>query len=175
MELLENRKNYLRPNGRGIKLHLGCGDYWFDGYLNIDIGVYGGTDMLFDIRQKLPFQDQVVEIIEAYEVVEHFTKPEIESMLLDWHRVLIPGGQIRVSVPDSKALLNEYVLASTQEEKDKYITYLYGFSGPQSHHWMYTESSLKKLFETAGFSCTVTQGKLPERPDEPKLIAEAIK
>src|SRR3989304_1369092 len=112
---------YMRPQGKGIKLHLGCGDYWFDGYLNIDIDVYGGTDLLLDIRKRLPFQDQVVEIIEAYEVVEHFTREEISVMLDDWHRLLIDGGGIRVSVPDSEVLLRQYNEAKTQEEKDKMI------------------------------------------------------
>src|SRR4051812_36604036 len=102
------KRNYLRPPGYGLKLHLGCGDYWFEGYLNIDLGVYGGTDMIYDISTKLPFQDHVVQIIECYEVLEHFDPAVVDTMIEDWKRLFINGGFVRLSVPDMDKLVEEY-------------------------------------------------------------------
>lgn len=168
---MEPVKYYLRPKDKGIKLHLGCGDYWFEGYLNIDINVYGGTDMLWDIRKGLPFQNEVVEIIEAYEVLEHFNRDEVFELLEDWKRVLIPGGTIKISVPDMDGLIEKY-----QTDKDEALKMIYGFVDHPNHKWGYTVDSLKEVFEQHGFKdVVVIQGSMPERVTEPQLLLEAFK
>jgi len=164
-------KNYLRPQGKGIKLHLGCGDYWYEGYINIDIGVYGGTDMIWDIRYILPFQPEVVSNIRAYEVVEHFTRNELDKMLEDWKRLLFKGGRIEISVPDMDGLVEMY-----SQDKSKSIEMMYGYEEHQHHKTGYTIESLTKLFEDHYFKVlSCKKGFLPERPTEPKLILEAEK
>jgi predicted SAM-dependent methyltransferase len=161
-----NYKHYMRPQGKGLKLHLGCGDYWYDGYLNIDIGIYGGTDMLWDITKGLPFQPETVEIIEMYEVLEHLEQGQVDHLIDEFRRLLIDGGMIILSVPDMDELVNKY-----NEDKQQAITYIYGFGGYQSHKWGYSQETLKKLFEDKGFKeVNVIKGELPERKGEAKLI-----
>ena len=164
-------RTYLRPSGHGLKLHLGCGDYWFEGYVNIDIEVYGGTDMCWNLLERLPFQDKTVEIIESYEVIEHVDQDEAKNMIDDWYRLLIDGGKVRISTPDMDALVSQY-----EANKEKTIEFMFGFTGYQKHKWIYTAETLKKLFEDKGFKqVVVTKGFLDERPNEPKLILEATK
>lgn len=164
-------KHYLRPKGKGLKLHLGCGDYWFEGYINIDFNVYGGTDMLFDIRKSLPFQAQTVAIIEAYEVVEHMNKAEINDMLHDWQRVLIPGGIVRISVPDMDGLVAMYAT-----DKKKATEQIYGLEDHPHHKQGYVLETLKELFESHGFFINdLRQGEMEGRVNEPKLLGEFMK
>lgn len=161
--------HYLRPQGKGIKLHLGCGDYWRDGAINIDFNVYGGTDMLFDIRQKLPFQDHVVEVIEAYEVMEHMNKDEMYRMLEDWKRLLIPGGEVKLSVPDMDELVTMYAT-----DKKKALEEIYGLEDHPHHKQGFTVDTLKAVFEQHGFKeVIVEKGELPNRPGEKKLLLGA--
>lgn len=149
--------SYLRPKGRGIRLHLGCGDWWRDGALNMDHAVLGGTDMIWDLREKLPFQDSVVELIESYEFIEHFTRDEIDKMLNDWYRVLIEGGQIIAVVPDIDELM-----------KQGLIQQIYGIE--QDHKWGYTFDTLRELFEKHNFrDIKVEKKEFPHRTGEPKL------
>lgn len=157
---------YMRPAGKGIRLQLGCGDYWREGSINIDMNIYGGTDMLYDIRKGLPFQPQTVELIEAYEVLEHFSRDEAFNLLEDWKKVLIDGGVIKISVPDMDGLVDMY-----KTNKDQATLMIYGFVDHPNHKWGYTKESLKKLFEDHGFKdVIITQGSMPERKDEPQLL-----
>jgi len=160
-------KFYGRPQGKGIKLHLGCGDYWGDGYLNLDWGVYGGTDMLLDLRKPLPFQSSVVEEIQAHDFVEHFTPEEIGLMLDDWHRVLIEGGRIFVTVPDIGTIMKEYV-----EKPTEALQAFYGLGS--EHRWGYTKDSIQKLFENHKFSVSVKDSDI-QKDQFPRLEVEGHK
>jgi hypothetical protein len=51
--------------------------------------------------------------------VEHFNKYEIDEILRDWHRVLIPGGIVRISVPDMDGLVDLYGTDKNNMMKDK--------------------------------------------------------
>ena len=135
-------KHYGRPPGKGIKLHLGCGDYWFDGYMNIDHYVLGGTDMIWDITKGIPFQPEVVEIIETYEFLEHLNRDEAFNFLEECKRVLIPGGIIKLSVPDFDGLVEMY-----PSDKEETIKMVYGFADTPGHKEGYTQEKLKQKFE----------------------------
>ena len=163
MEIGSSKLHYLRPKDKGIRLHLGCGDYWREGALNIDHAVLGGTDMILDLREKLPFQDSVVELIESYEFVEHFTNSELDKMLTDWYRVLIEGGQVISVVPDIEELM-----------KLGLIIQIYGIE--QDHKWGYTKESLEELFEVHNFKNIQIEKKyFDHRPGEPKLELRCMK
>lgn len=74
------------------KLHLGCGGMKLDGWENYDVEM--------DIRKPLPFGPNAAQFIFAEHVIEHVTHQEAWRFLEECKRVLIPGGVLRVAIPD---------------------------------------------------------------------------
>ena len=79
-----------------MKLNLGCGSNILDGWVNCDLK---GPRVVDLCRLPLPFDDASADYILAEHVVEHLTSHEAWRLLEDCHRVLVPGGVIRVCVP----------------------------------------------------------------------------
>jgi SAM-dependent methyltransferase len=82
------------------KLHIGCGRNKLNGWLNHD------TDM--DIRRPLPLADNCLEHIFAEHVLEHVTPREAWGFLKEAHRVLQPGGGLRIVVPCVDLIYQRY-------------------------------------------------------------------
>ena len=89
------------------KLHLGCGKVIIPGYTNIDIQPSPGVDIKADLR-KLPFEDGYADLIYSCANIEHFGRKEWVGVLLEWQRVLKPGGILRISTMDFEACCAEY-------------------------------------------------------------------
>ena len=83
--------------GEILKLHLGCGPTKLEGWVNIDFDPDLNPDVVADVRN-LPYEEDSVEEIYASHLLEHFGYEE--PVLEEWHRVLKPGGNITVIVPD---------------------------------------------------------------------------
>jgi len=79
------------------KLNLGCGQEYMPGYVNIDLNKKVKADRYLDVTKKLPFAANSVEEIRAHHLIEDFDN--LENVLKEWHRVLKPGGVLRVWVP----------------------------------------------------------------------------
>ena len=63
------------------------------------------VDHIGDARDLSQFSDATFSDIYASHVVEHFDyKDELAQALREWHRVLIPGGRVLISVPDIEVL-----------------------------------------------------------------------
>lgn len=167
----EKKMHYMRPKDEGLSLHLGCGDYWKKGSINIDMAVYGGTDMLLDIRKPLPFQPETIKLIEAYEVIEHMNKDELHNILEDWKRVLITGGRISVSVPDMDEIIEMY-----EVDPKKALEEIYGLEDHPHHKQGFTKESLEAVFIHHGFKVlSCIKGEMTERPGEKKILLIAQK
>ena len=80
-----------------MKLNLGCGPDHMPGWTNVDYDESLKPDVVADLRH-LPFDDGVATHVFASHVLEHFRWDE--PVLEEWHRVLRPGGEIVVIVPD---------------------------------------------------------------------------
>jgi predicted SAM-dependent methyltransferase len=95
---------------RHLSVNLGSGGKGLAGWVNIEIVPMPDTTLCLDIRRPLPLADASVARLLAEHIVEHFDfVEELPAVLADWHRVLEPGGVVRIVVPDTKRYLQAYV------------------------------------------------------------------
>ncbi|RUU23682.1 methyltransferase domain-containing protein [Mesorhizobium sp. M7A.T.Ca.TU.009.01.3.2] len=79
------------PLEPAVKLNFGCGTNRMEGWENFDEEV--------DITKQLPFIDGYADFIFAEHVVEHVDYRQALAFFAECHRVLKPGGVIRIAVP----------------------------------------------------------------------------
>ena len=77
-----------------IKVNLGCGDHILEGWQNHDLLI----DKV-DVTGPLPYSDNTVSVILAEHIIEHLDSAGALAMLDSCHRILAPGGVLRISVP----------------------------------------------------------------------------
>ena len=79
------------------KLNLGCGTDIRHGWVNLDIADLPGVDVVHDINVlPFPFADGCFDEILCNDILEHV---ELAPVLKECHRILTPGGHIRIEVP----------------------------------------------------------------------------
>lgn len=81
-----------------IKINFGCGNNRLEGWQNYD------TDI--NISKPLPFPDNHADFILAEHCVEHITHAEALNFFKECHRILKPGGVLRVCVPNIERIFN---------------------------------------------------------------------
>lgn len=90
-----------------LKLDIGCGKKPKDGFVGVD-RLLGGECVPLSINGKT-FDDNSVDEIYASHVLEHLGHADSRLALREWHRVLKPGGRIRIAVPDIDFIIRAYV------------------------------------------------------------------
>lgn len=104
------------------KLHVGCGPYSLEGWLNADIDLKrGNVDIFLDAREPLPFEEGQFHFVFAEHLLEHLGFDEGRRFLKEVSRVLKPGGVVRISTPDLEFLLRYY--SDSSHEADRYTEY----------------------------------------------------
>jgi SAM-dependent methyltransferase len=79
------------------KLNLGCGTDIKEGWVNLDIADIPGVDVVHNVEDlPLPFADNTFEVILCQDILEHVN---LVPVLRDLHRILVPGGELRLRVP----------------------------------------------------------------------------
>lgn len=81
-----------------IRLNLGCGDNLLDGYINVD-KYDKAADVQADITD-LPFEDNSVDKVVAYQVIEHVPYNLNDKLFAEIYRVLKPAGTAILETPD---------------------------------------------------------------------------
>jgi predicted SAM-dependent methyltransferase len=99
------------------KLHLGCGQNLLPGWANIDFS--GHKDAIHhDLTEPLPIADGSVRFIYSEHFIEHISRDQARALLAESHRVLAPGGTLRLSTPNLRALVDEYLAGRLTEWLD---------------------------------------------------------
>lgn len=169
------KKPTLADFSHPYKLHLGCGNIKIEGFVNIDISITSATDITADIRKLNYFPLKSVSEIYVCHVLEHFGHVEILPILSRWFDILIPGGRLRISVPDLDRIVKIYSANLNHFEtpgNSPWIGLLYGGqSTPYDFHKTgYNACWLRYLLEKVGFeSCE----EYPHFPHFAGAIADA--
>ena len=143
-----------------MKLHLGCGQYRFDGYLNVDFPASEHTvqtervaDLYADITA-LRYPLASVEEVRLHHVFEHFPRPQAMALVAAWASWLEPGGLLWIEVPDfERAARRALSWWKGRRERRTALRHLHGsHEASWAVHWEgWTTSSLRQLLAGTGF------------------------
>ena len=122
-----------------------------------------------DATKRLPLSDSSAECIYSSHMFEHLSRDEAILFLKDALRVLDNGGVLRISVPDLRYFINNYIANKDADEfmskmfvsapslnllRQKFILFFVGY---RHHQWMYDGASLSKLMLESGFKDAIVQ------------------
>lgn len=151
-----------------VKLNLGSFTTMFhNGWINMDVAKLdqwatgnGYRFIQHDVRNGLPYDDNVVDLVYSSHMLEHLTYNDGLKALTECYRVMKPGATIRIAVPDAKILTNLYVqgklntldevndgCAGIPLEANKLFELLLN-----NHHAIYDVENLSNLLGRAGFA-----------------------
>lgn len=134
-----------------------------------------------DLTKPLPLADGSVEAIYSSHMLEHIYLEEAAALLKECHRVMAPGGILRLALPDGELWARQLMEGSQDGSAGRHynerlgayptvrpkgrrlITFMLGGS---AHKWQPTRGLLRELVEDAGFSDftehTFKEGTLPQ-------------
>ncbi len=131
-----------------IKLHLGCGDIYKVGYINIDCYNKEIPDVLCDVED-LPFESNSVDRMEAYHLIEHFDYIHCKYVLSEWFRVLKSGGFLILETPDLEKSFKKFLKS---RDKEKTLQWIYGIDSlGMQHKTGFTFDLLKSVLKEIGY------------------------
>jgi hypothetical protein len=143
-----------------LKLHLGCGQNYLDGYTNIDYPSSEHTvqdrfvaDRLEDITE-LRFDSSTIYEVRLHHVFEHFRRSQAAAMIACWNSWLVDGGKLHIEVPDlgaaSQVIFNPF---SCRKAKAVAERHLFGSQEAKwaIHYEAYDKSLMGLLLNIFGF------------------------
>ena len=116
-----------------------------------------------DATKKIPLETNSVECVYTSHMLEHISRDGALVFLSEALRVLKTNGVLRISVPDLRIAINNYL---TDDDANEFMEYIsvqappignlkeklkLMVSGYRHHQWMYDGKSLSVLMEESGF------------------------
>lgn len=182
-KVLGNRVKTLRNRKKAKRyLEIGPGNERIPGFETLNIVAGKNVDYVYDAAKKLPFKEDSFVLIYSSHILEHIPWYKTKDTLEEWYRILKPGGQIEIWVPDGKKIAKAFIDA---EEGYNYINkdgwyrfnpekdpckwaagrmYTYGdgkgtLDHPNWHRALFSERYLKKVLREVGFVDLQTMSK----------------
>ncbi len=143
-----------------IRLHLGCGQRYLEGYRNIDFPLDEHTVQSKSVADEhsdllnLSFNRHSIAEVRSHHVFEHFTRPVALALMCSWNTWLQPGGTLRIEVPDfTRTALNIINPFTSNRERCVGIRHLFGSNEATwaVHYEGWTEKTFVKAASATGF------------------------
>lgn len=189
MRTVERRRARRMQDRSHVRLHLGCGPYRKDGWINIDLAGHP-VDIRWNLERPLPFPDGTVDGIFHEHLLEHLPPAAGLDFLRANYRLLRPGGVLRVVVPDAGRYLLSYnnggegLIHAVRPDRPTNMMAVNELFYLYTHATMYDEETLGLFLRAAGFSVVdvmaMGHSRFEPCPDSPhrqpeSLYMEAVK
>jgi predicted SAM-dependent methyltransferase len=146
-----------------LRLHIGCGGRIMPGWINIDMRPGAGILVMRLPKGLRKLKDDSVYRIYASHFLEHLGyREEAMSFVQECYRILVPGGVLRIVVPEIELIIRAYVTSdpgffeiqrSMHPEwcTTKLEHLMYALQQNGEHRYGYDFETIKKLLSQGGF------------------------
>jgi len=159
--LIVLKSSEIWSEGIPLKLHLGCGEQHFKGYVNIDfppsehtVQANSVADVFADLNT-LSFPQFSIDEVRSHHVLEHFDRSTALALLCKWHHWLKVGGTILVETPDFDQCIKMLNSSSyTYEQKQVTLRHVFGSHEAKwaIHCDGWYEEKFRRIFSAIGFT-----------------------
>ena len=143
-----------------MKLHLGCGQVYLEGYVNIDFPLSEHTvqeksvaDEFADLT-KLKYAKETIDEVRLHHVYEHFPRHIAIALLASWQTWLKKGGVMHIEVPDFDESA-KLVLDERMPDRDRKVALRHIFGSNEApwatHYEGWSKDRLTTVFSMFGF------------------------
>ncbi len=143
----------------GLRMHLGCGEQYLDGYVNVDLAAEQHTVQL---QQRRDLEENIQDLVlppgscrevRSHHVFEHFPRAQALRLLMEWHRWLVEGGTLLLETPDLEHSLKSLLPQQAPALRSKVLRHLFG---SQEASWAlhleaYDEARFRHILPALGF------------------------
>jgi len=181
VRLRSGRQRRRFAGAENLRVNVGAGAAGHPGWVNVDIHDAPHVNCLYDARRSLPFPTGSVEFLYSEHFLEHIDYvSDVPRFLADCHRVMSPGGTIRVIVPDLEKYARAYcegdwdALRTVRGMKDggfedpwfpvrfdtpmEMLNFLFRQLAPEPHAYGYDHATLTQVLHAAGFRNILRRG-----------------
>jgi predicted SAM-dependent methyltransferase len=155
-------RKILSRKDQPVKLHIGSGRNYKEGWVNIDFDPKTRKDILYNLSKGIPFPDNSVDFIYNEHFIEHLTYDEGFAFMQEAYRALKPGGVLRIACPDLDFLMEGYIKDSWRSQEWVRLIKAYWYPGrcymfnqnmreDGGHQYMYNHEELAARLNEAGF------------------------
>lgn len=152
-----------------VYLYVGCGNHRLRGFTHVEVnpmkqfkngGDVGQPEILANITETLPLEDQSVSLIFSRATLEHLTYPELINHFIECNRLLKnDAGYVRIIVPDLDKMVQDYLNKvfrpagepdpnlPCENHTDYFITRLLY----HDHYYLHNEDTITRALEKTGF------------------------
>jgi predicted SAM-dependent methyltransferase len=193
--IAENNLKKFSGKNRVLRLHIGCGRNYKEGWINVDSSK-AKKNLCVDLRKGIPFPGNSIDFIYNEHFIEHLSYEEGFCFLREAYRVLKPKAVLRTAFPDLDTLIEAY--QKNTWRKMEWVKLIKADWYPSGcfmlnqciredglHKYMYSVDELKRRLHEAGFDsadvyeCQVNQSnyddlKCIERRADSSVV-EAVK
>ncbi|MDQ1433106.1 MAG: O-antigen biosynthesis protein, partial [Actinomycetota bacterium] len=133
-----------------MKVNLGCGHSYIDGWVNVDANPDVRADIYLDAFEFVREYGPEIEELYMGHFLEHLLPASAAALLSLIGERLPEGAQVSAVVPDMRAIFAAYDAGEiTNSELNE--RFVYSYSQPSRHVWCYDSESLVGVFDDAGF------------------------
>ena len=134
-----------------MKVNLGCGKSYLDGWVNVDANPDVRADVYMEAFEFVRAHGAEVDEIYMGHFLEHLMPASAVALLSLIADEVPEGARVSAVVPDMRAIFAAYDAGeiSNVELNDRYI---YSYEQPSHHVWCHDADSLEAAFERAGYT-----------------------
>jgi predicted SAM-dependent methyltransferase len=143
-----------------MKLHLGCGQKYLEGYVNIDFPPSEHTVQNTSVADEyhnlyeLTYKKEAINEVRLHHVFEHFERVVACAFVASWNSWMPIGGQLHIEVPDFETTFRKnFSLFNRNKYEGVGLRHIFGSQEASwaVHYEGYSEKRLTKIFKTFGF------------------------
>jgi predicted SAM-dependent methyltransferase len=140
-----------------IRLDIGSGGPGEDGYIGVDLYAPGAE--IVTPMWDLPYNNCTVDEIFCSHALEHIAKKKIVPTLIEWRRVLKPGSEVIILVPDLAWCITQWL---TKQTNDWWLDIIFGNQEHEGefHKTGFTCDIMTTYLREAGFDGPIVYGAL---------------